>query len=124
MTNPIIPTIGRVLHYWPALSEGLPGPTDQPCDAHVACLLPDGKLTLMIVDHNGHPHARQSVTLIQPGEARPETGGVAFCEWMGYQVDEARRRAVPAAAPTAVTSGNAKTVPMPIRPVAAPAARS
>jgi hypothetical protein len=83
----ISPSAGRVVWYHPSVHEGISKPPNGALAALVTCVWSDRCVNLAIFDANGHHHARTSVTLVQPGDARPVNGG--FCEWMPYQVGQA-----------------------------------
>lgn len=86
----IRPTIGRKVWFWPhgrfemnSLSE------KQPLDATVVYVHNDRHVNLVVIDHLGHSHALNNVTLIQPEDDAQrdmlETSHECFCEWMDYQ---------------------------------------
>jgi len=81
----IKPTVGRVVWYWPK-NHG-----SQPHAAIVAHVWSDTCVNLAIFDSNGVPVANPptSVLLLQEGNERP-TGG-NFCEWMPYQIGQAKK---------------------------------
>lgn len=90
----IKPTVGRVVWYQPndadaeklgALAFG----SSQPLAAHVAYVHSDIMVNLMVIDPNGNPHSRTSVRLVQAGEL--PLVGESFCEWMPYQVGQAKK---------------------------------
>lgn len=93
----IIPTVGRVVLFTPSVDEGHPGITttrnpenQQPCAAIVVFVHGAGDVVnLAIFDHNGVAHARTSVPLIQEGEPKRSDG--FYCEWMPYQLGQAKR---------------------------------
>lgn len=88
----IEPTPGRVVWYQPndydrkVLNAG-----DQPLAAHVAYVHNSHMVNLMVIDPNGNPHSRTSVSLVQEGES--PMVGASFCEWMPYQVGQAKKHA-------------------------------
>lgn len=87
----IVPTIGRVVLYRPneidAELQAI-GST-QPLAAHVAYVHGDRMVNLMVIDPNGNPHARTSVTLVQKEDVPPT--GSAYCHWMDYQLGQAAK---------------------------------
>lgn len=89
--NEIKPTPGRIVHYHPRADEGLPFIGGQPLAAIIAAVHSDRMVNLTVLDANGHPHARQSVRLVQPADARSLTTG-GYCEWMAYQIHAAGSR--------------------------------
>jgi hypothetical protein len=99
MSKTITPTIGRRVWYWPSafdmghlkdrpqsiiMSNEL-----QPCDAGVVFVHGEKLINITVADHNGNMHKRTSVTLVQPGDVAPASGG--YCTWMDYQVDQAKK---------------------------------
>lgn len=93
----IKPTIGRVVWFWPMYSvihtdfvfypQGNSGP--QPCAALVTYVWGDSSVNLSVMDHSGRQHAITSVPLIQENEPKPDGG--FFCEWMPYQIGQAKK---------------------------------
>lgn len=93
----IKPTIGRVVWYRPAPDENpepgfsyyeAPGGVgQQPCKADIAYVWNDRLVNLMVVDHNGVTHSRTSVQLLQDGDV---SNGGHTCEWMPFQVGQAK----------------------------------
>lgn len=90
----IKPTVGRVVWFYPAKDETpVPGFTyreGQPCKADIVYVHSDTRVNLMVVDHDGVPHSRTSVELIQEGTATPEG---QHCAWMPFQVGQAKAQA-------------------------------
>jgi hypothetical protein len=84
----IIPTIGRVVWYWPSPADDLPRIGDQPLAAHIAGIWSNTCVNLMVIDANGNTHSRTSVLLYQGEGERPAH---CFCEWMPYQRGQAAR---------------------------------
>lgn len=85
----ISPTVGRVVWYRPALSDPIVNHGSQPLAAIVAYVWSDSMVNLAVFDHNGQSHSRTSVRLLQEGEAPPTPS--AYCEWMPYQLGQAKR---------------------------------
>jgi hypothetical protein len=87
----IKPTIGRVVWFWPSLGCELSGfvhqDKSQPCAALVVYVHSDIMVNLHAIDQVGVGHAMSSVRLIQEGEPRPAEN---FCEWMPYQIGQAK----------------------------------
>lgn len=91
VNNRIIPTIGRIVWYYPG--EGFPGTLlgDQPCAADVVYVQNDDCVNLNVKDHNGACWAMGSVTLVQEDDEIPFTG---YAMWMPYQVGQAKKHEV------------------------------
>ena len=77
------PTVGRVVWFWPYVTEQLALPrAGQPLAAHVAAVSEDGRtVNLQVVDANGHAHARQGVPFCEGGRLE----GESYADWMPYQ---------------------------------------
>jgi hypothetical protein len=88
----IKPTIGRRVWYWPHINAATGGfvysDVSQPLDAGIAYVHSDRLINISVADQNGVMHSRTSVPLVQEGDKRPDGGG--FCEWMPYQVGQAK----------------------------------
>lgn len=102
MTTPVLikPTIGRRVWYWPAQHEGAHSHHShlppfhvhdplQPHDAGIALVHGDRMVNLSVVDHAGNTHARMSVLLLQGDDEKPAYG-MAYAQWMPYQVGQAK----------------------------------
>jgi len=81
----ITPTVGRVIHYYPAGHE----PTarcgkDQPHAALIAHVHNDRCVNLAVFDSEGKSYSRCNVTLVQPKDECPEG---AHAMWMPYQIE-------------------------------------
>lgn len=102
MSNPILPTVGRVVHYCP------PGLDGQPRDvmaAVVAAVHNDEQVTLAVFDQNGGtfpaqyvPHESMVVGgMLDDDGARVGAVGTAgelgmpFWRWMPYQIGQAAK---------------------------------
>lgn len=114
----IKPTIGRRVWYWPSDEEHgvgtaalagnltttepvlLVATREQPCDAGIAYVHGDRMLNLTVADHNGVMHSRCWVPLLQEGDQAPPEG-VAYAQWMPYQVGQAAKQAAKQAQPVA-----------------------
>lgn len=89
------PTVGRIVWYWPANNDasvsrvGKDTPYAQAHAAIVTAVWGDTCVNLCTFDANGNARPRTSVLLVQDGAARPEGGN--FCEWMPYQVQQAKK---------------------------------
>lgn len=87
----ILPTVGRVVWFWPPKESPLPAfesHPDQPCAATVAYVHSPECINLSVTDHNGCHHSVTSVPLIWEGEPVPEAG--LYAQWMPYQIGQAR----------------------------------
>lgn len=94
MSQVITPTVGRVVWYYPGVTDSFAKPAPgQPLPAIVTVTWSDTYVNLAIFDANGRPVADPptSVLLVQPGAERP-TGG-RFCEWMPHQIGQAAKHA-------------------------------
>lgn len=80
----ITPTIGRQVWFWNAAPSNR---EEQPCAATVVYVWNDRMVNLQVIDHGGEARSRTSVPLRQPEDPTP--GGM-FCEWMPFQVGQAK----------------------------------
>jgi len=92
--NPIIiPTVGRVVWFYPASNTAESGfvrnESGGPYAAIIARVWNDKMVNLTVFDANGAPHSRTSVTLVQGDDAAPDS---AFCGWMPFQKGQAARQ--------------------------------
>lgn len=95
----IEPTIGRIVWYWPQrtengnLAEGVVVYTENQPFVATICHVDEGGQTINIAgfDHAGQPFASRAVELVQQGDAVPGRG--RYCEWMPYQVGQAKKHA-------------------------------
>lgn len=89
----IVPTIGRVVHYFPSEADRLEGMevhSDAPCTALVVYVWSDTCINLTVFDHDGCPWARRSVQINGPSSG--EAGAVKpRAEWMAYQQGQAHK---------------------------------
>ena len=85
----IQPTVGRIVWYYPAgypLGDGERAVMlAEPRAAVIVKVWSDRMVNLGFWDPNGDAGAATSVKLLQPEDAPPACG-VAFCEWMHYQI--------------------------------------
>jgi len=88
----IKPTIGRVVWFWP---HGL-NPGTQPQAALIAYVHSDTMVNLAVFDPEGEAHSRTSVWLYQGAGEIPDG---AYCEWMPYQIGQAKTQAPGSATP-------------------------
>jgi hypothetical protein len=79
----IEPTIGRVVWYRPDDSMN-----DQPLAALVAYVHGPRSVNLAVFDPNGIAFNRTYITLRQEGDDLPQR---PFCEWMPYQIGQAKK---------------------------------
>jgi len=78
----IIPTVGRVVLYWPTQEHDR---SDIRHAATVASVLGKSLVNLAVADHNGVMYSMQNVTLSDiDNECKP-----GRCEWMPYQIKQA-----------------------------------
>lgn len=101
MSKVISPTIGRRVWYWPSdfdrgkyevvLATLIVCDGEQPCDAGICYVHSDRLVNLTVADHEGKMHRRTDVTLVQPGDELPASGG--YATWMNYQVEQAEKAA-------------------------------
>jgi hypothetical protein len=88
----IEPTPGRVVWYQPNdLDAKMLGNSSQPLAAHIAYVHDTRTVNLMVIDKNGNSHSRTMIRLVQDGES--PAVGVSFCEWMPYQIGQAKKNA-------------------------------
>jgi hypothetical protein len=90
----IPPTPGRVVWFFPSLSDPLSIPAqlthDDPLGqkktalaAQIARAWSNNCVNLMVIDGNGNPHSRTRVVLLQDGDERPFTD-LSYCTWPEY----------------------------------------
>lgn len=89
----IDPTPGRVVWYRPG-DEDTVGAAGEILAALVAKVLPEGRVNLLVVDEVGRSHSRQNVILRQE-EDEPPKDNKSYCEWMPYQISQAKKHAEP-----------------------------
>ena len=88
----IKPTIGRVVWYQPNdIDKTCFNNSDQPCAALVTYVHNDTMVNLVVFTPNGVSLGRTSVRLVQEGES-PNVDE-SFCEWMPYQIGQAKKHA-------------------------------
>ena len=84
----IVPTVGRVVWFYPAdrLVQ------DAPLAAMVTAVHSDTCVNLAVFGRNGVPmsHPPTSVMLVQPGKPVPKAG--PYCEWMPFQIGQAAKQ--------------------------------
>jgi hypothetical protein len=91
MSQVIVPTIGRQVWFWPSTAF-MERPT-QPMAATVCFVHNERMVNLQVIDPNGNARPALSVYLRQPDEEAPSGG---YCEWMPFQVGQAKAQAQPA----------------------------
>lgn len=81
----IKPTIGRVVWFYPhGHREG-----SLPHAAMIAFVHSDELVNLGVLDPNGRHYNETSVTLVQDGDAAPESG--RYATWMPFQIGQAKK---------------------------------
>lgn len=88
----IKPTVGRVVYYYPkGVADG------PPLAAIISCVWSDTCVNLAILNASGTPMTDPptSILLVQEGGLRPPGGH--FCEWMPYQIGQAKKNETPLA---------------------------
>lgn len=81
----ISPTVGRIVWYRDeTVSEG------QPHAAIVTFVHDDRLVNLCVFDYDGRPYPQTSVYLAQESD---EAVPVRFCQWMPYQIGQAKKHA-------------------------------
>lgn len=83
----IVPTVGRVVWYWPEGEVQMRMQLEQPCAAIIARVHSDTRINIAYFDENGHAHNRTGVRLIQDekvGHGSPEP----ICTWMPFQAGQ------------------------------------
>lgn len=90
----IEPTVGRVVWFRAHDSDQMLGCTGlprQPMAALVTYVHGPRCVNLVVFDPNGHPHSRTSITLLQAEDEVPTVTGGNYCEWMPYQIGQAKK---------------------------------
>lgn len=92
----ILPTVGRVVHYFPGSTSGALGSArpagEEPLAAIVAAVHSEQRVNLTVFGRDGIVHARQNVRLVQDGEELPTD---SYCAWMQYQKGQAAKTRKP-----------------------------
>lgn len=86
----IEPTIGRIVWFW-RNPEAMESPGAQPWAAIVTYVHSDHLVNLATFDPEGGILCETSVVLLQEGDAIPDQS--AFCQWMPYQIGQAKKHA-------------------------------
>jgi len=84
----ITPTPGRIMWYWPVKDQR----SDQPWAAIVTTVWDDNMVNLCAFTPNGVPTATMSVPIVQDGSPY-SIGDSPYCEWMPYQIGQAKKNA-------------------------------
>lgn len=82
----IKPTIGRVMWFWPHKIKR----KDQPEPAIVCWVHGDNMVNLVAFDEDGGMNAEHSVPIVQDGSPYI-VGDSPYCEWMPYQIGQAKK---------------------------------
>jgi hypothetical protein len=90
MSTIIVPTIGRIVWYWPHHDSdtGFSEDSKQPCAAQIIFVHDIRKVNLLVTDHHGEVHVRTKTALYQDGD-EPQAG-ISYASWMPYQVGQAK----------------------------------
>lgn len=123
MATVIKPTVGRMVYFYPDpdLDVRMNCTPGEPLTAIVCKVLGDRRVNLHVFDANGVSHAGvTSITLMQDGDPKVEG---RRCEWMQYQVGQAKAAAqaaipTPPAAPIPAPAPAPAPVPVPPAPIA------
>lgn len=86
----IPPTVGRVLLYRPKFSD----PNAPPLAAMIAAVNDNGSVNIGFLTAAGDHRSATNVMLYQEGEPRPDTAETAFCEWMPFQIGQAKQQSM------------------------------
>lgn len=91
----IIPTVGRVMWFYPSTKTGHNNFTSpragEPCAAIVAAVNADNMVNLTVFDAGGFPHPRQNVPVVQEDGMKPIYG--YYASWMPFQQSQAKKAA-------------------------------
>lgn len=63
--------------------------SETPLAAMVTHVWGDRMVNLVVFDSDGYQHRRTSVTLVQDDDPKPSGG--RYCEWMPWQLGQAKR---------------------------------
>lgn len=87
----VLPTVGRVMWYYPAQGSSHKPADDQPLQASVAKVNEDGTaVNISYLDQNGDSHSMQNVSVVQPDQPTHVEG---YVSWMPYQTAQAVKAA-------------------------------
>lgn len=84
----IIPTVGRVMWYWPNAKDR----SDQPLAALVTRVIGDHSVNLVVFATDGTPQGTTGVPIVQEGGPY-SAGDSPYAEWMPYQIGQAKKHA-------------------------------
>jgi hypothetical protein len=84
----IIPTVGRLVHFYPKKTEALATIGDEPLAALVAAVWSPTCVNLHVIDANGIAHGKTSVLSVPDGAPMPHSG---CWSWMPYQLGQAAK---------------------------------
>lgn len=82
----IVPSIGRVMWYWPLKEER----GDQPLAALVTYVHDDNIVNLVVFATDGTSSGKSSVPIVQDGSPYI-AGDSPYVEWMPYQIGQAKK---------------------------------
>lgn len=86
----IEPTVGRIVHFTPAITDSLPGNhSGQPLAAFITHVHGERCVNLAVFDANGGCHSRTSVTLLQDDDEPNQHG--YYAQWMPFQKGQAAK---------------------------------
>lgn len=93
----IKPTVGRKVWFWPNAyfqtgPNAMSASSKQPLDATIVFVHGDRMVNLVVFDSNGKMFPVTSMTLKQEGDELAE--GMAYAEWMPYQINQAAKESV------------------------------
>lgn len=103
----LVPTIGRIVHYYPGgIKDIQDGKQPRPamiCFVHTSIAGGVSCINVGYLDESGSWLSQTSVMLHAPESTVPETGG--FAVWMPFQAGQAKAQAAPTVDPVATTGG-------------------
>lgn len=103
------PTPGRVVWFWPAAGSPIPHVAGIPLAALVAFVTTERLVNLAVFDATGAIWPQQDVQLVHEGDVY--VSDAARCEWMPYQVDQAKAAAGKAESPCQTPITEIRPVP-------------
>lgn len=84
----IKPTVGRVVWYHPSDDDPTPKFRGEVLAAHIARVISDREVNLLVIRADGITYGRHNVRLVQDGEKPPAD---RYCEWMPFQKGQAAK---------------------------------